>query len=78
MFRGKIRMQTCQIILFTSLVWLLLDVAVLLYYSDPSSGRGDFIGDPEAPQSAKRQIFANKLQSTTRKPIDPDDLAEEV
>ena len=37
MFRGKIRMQTCRIILFTSLVWFLLDVAILFYYSDSDS-----------------------------------------
>ena len=37
MFRGKIRMHTCRIILFTSLVWFLLDVGVLFYYSDSSS-----------------------------------------
>ena len=37
MFRGKIRMHTCRIILFTSLVWFLLDVAVLVYYSDSDS-----------------------------------------
>ena len=84
MFRGKIRMQTCRIILFTSLVWFLLDVAVIFYFSDPSTSRADLIGDPEAQQQAKRHIFAsNNLQSTTRKPVvddilDTDDLAEEV
>lgn len=83
MFRCKIRFQTCRIILFTSLVWFLLDVAVLLYYSDPSSGRGDLIGDPEAQQPAKRQIFADNLQTGTRKPVaniiaDADDIAGEV
>jgi len=83
MFRGKIRMQTCRIILFTSLVWFLLDVAVIFYFSDPSTSRADLIGDPEAQQQAKRHIFAsNNLQSTTRKPVvddilDTDDLAEE-
>jgi len=64
------------------LVWFLLDVAVLLYYSDPSSGRGDLIGDPEAQQPAKRQIFADNLQTGTRKPVaniiaDADDIAGE-
>lgn len=39
-------MHTCRIILFTSLVWFLLDVAVLVYYSDsPSMSRGNSIGD---------------------------------
>lgn len=46
MFRGRIRMHTCRIILFTSLVWFLLDVAVLFYYSDsPTPSRGDNVGD---------------------------------
>ncbi|EFX67256.1 hypothetical protein DAPPUDRAFT_218737 [Daphnia pulex] len=46
MFRGRIRMHTCRIILFTSLVWFLLDVAVLFYYSDsPTPSRGNNVGD---------------------------------
>lgn len=49
MFRGRIRMHTCRIVLFTSLVWFLLDVAVLFYYSDsPSPSRGNSVigGNP--------------------------------
>ncbi|CAG9564637.1 unnamed protein product [Danaus chrysippus] len=34
MFRSKIRIHTCRIILLTSLVWLLVDVALLALYSD--------------------------------------------
>ncbi|VVC94008.1 unnamed protein product [Leptidea sinapis] len=34
MFRSKIRIHTCRIILLTSLVWLLVDVAILTLYSD--------------------------------------------
>lgn len=34
MFRSKIRIHTCRIILVTSLVWLLVDVALLTLYSD--------------------------------------------
>ncbi|KAI9552197.1 hypothetical protein GHT06_022534 [Daphnia sinensis] len=46
MFRGRIRMHTCRIILFTSLVWFLLDVAVLFYYSDsPTPSRGNGVAD---------------------------------
>ena len=30
-------MHSCRIVLFTSLVWFLLDVAVLVYYSDSPS-----------------------------------------
>ena len=30
----RIRMQTCKIILATSLIWFLIDVVLLLYYTD--------------------------------------------
>lgn len=43
-------MHTCRIILFTSLVWFLLDVAVLFYYSDsPSSSRENNVPDGNHP-----------------------------
>lgn len=34
MFRGKMRMSTCRIILITSLAWLLIDVIIIMRYSD--------------------------------------------
>ncbi|CAG9112060.1 unnamed protein product [Plutella xylostella] len=34
MFRSKMRIHTCRIILLTSLVWVLVDVALLALYSD--------------------------------------------
>lgn len=40
MFRSKIRIHTCQVILLTSLVWFLLDVMVLMFYSDCIGGSG--------------------------------------
>ncbi|XP_076232892.1 polypeptide N-acetylgalactosaminyltransferase 5 isoform X1 [Calliopsis andreniformis] len=40
MFRSKIRIHTCQVILFTSLVWFLVDVMVLMLYSDCIGGSG--------------------------------------
>jgi len=39
MFR-KFRHHTCKIVLATSLVWLLVDVMVLMYYSGDTSARG--------------------------------------
>ena len=43
-------MHTCRIILFTSLVWFLLDVAVLFYYSDsPTPPRSNSLGDGNVP-----------------------------
>lgn len=34
MFRSRIRIHTCQVILLTSLVWFLVDVMVLMLYSE--------------------------------------------
>lgn len=34
MFRGKVRSNTCRIILITSLVWLLIDIILIMHYSD--------------------------------------------
>lgn len=34
MLRSKIRIHTCRIILLTSLVWLMVDVALLAFYSE--------------------------------------------
>lgn len=34
MFRGKMRTNTCRIIVLTSIVWLLIDVVLLLHYAE--------------------------------------------
>lgn len=38
MFRGRIRMSTCRIILITSLAWLLIDVILIMKYTDGLNG----------------------------------------
>lgn len=38
MFRGKMRMSTCRIILITSLAWLLIDVIIIMKYTDGLGG----------------------------------------
>ncbi|KXJ78798.1 hypothetical protein RP20_CCG003551 [Aedes albopictus] len=38
MFRGKIRTNTCRIVLLTSLVWLLIDVILIMNYADCLGG----------------------------------------
>lgn len=38
MFHGKLRIHTCRVILLTSLVWFLVDVVVLSFYSDCIGG----------------------------------------
>ncbi|XP_046673810.1 polypeptide N-acetylgalactosaminyltransferase 5 isoform X1 [Homalodisca vitripennis] len=52
MFRTKVRIHTCKVILVTSLVWFLVDVVVLTFYSD-CVGRGGWgrgwCGVPEPP-----------------------------
>lgn len=40
MFRGKIRTNTCRIIVMTSLVWLLIDVVLIMHYSDCIGNEG--------------------------------------
>ncbi|XP_015600432.1 polypeptide N-acetylgalactosaminyltransferase 5 isoform X1 [Cephus cinctus] len=50
MFRSKIRIHTCQVILLTSLVWFLVDVMVLMFYSDCIGGTG--WGCPDNRQQA--------------------------
>ncbi|XP_069980712.1 polypeptide N-acetylgalactosaminyltransferase 5 isoform X1 [Penaeus vannamei] len=41
MFRSsRLRVHTCKIVLVTSLVWFVMDVAVIMYYSDCSTGSG--------------------------------------
>lgn len=38
MFNGKLRVHTCRVILLTSLVWFLVDVVILSFYSDCQGG----------------------------------------
>lgn len=40
MFRSKIRIHTCQVILLTSLVWFLIDVIILMFFSECINGSG--------------------------------------
>lgn len=34
MCRGKMRTNTCRIVILTSIVWLLIDVILLMHYMD--------------------------------------------
>jgi polypeptide N-acetylgalactosaminyltransferase len=43
MFRTKIRIHTCKVVLFTSLVWFLVDVMVLMYYTECVGSRFEAI-----------------------------------
>ncbi|XP_029047221.1 polypeptide N-acetylgalactosaminyltransferase 5 isoform X2 [Osmia bicornis bicornis] len=55
MFRSKIRIHTCQVILLTSLVWFLVDVMVLMLYSDCIGGSGW-----GCTESSKQQILTEE------------------
>ncbi|XP_046836341.1 polypeptide N-acetylgalactosaminyltransferase 5 isoform X2 [Vespa crabro] len=71
MFRSKIRIHTCQVILLTSLVWFLVDVMVLMFYSDCIGGSGWGCSDTSKqtpteenqphPQAIKREIVDLQL-----------------
>ncbi|KAJ8866761.1 hypothetical protein PR048_032622 [Dryococelus australis] len=52
MFRTKFRIHTCRVILLTSLVWFLVDVVVLTFYSDCVGGSGWGCGNAVAKQPA--------------------------
>ncbi|XP_020293598.1 polypeptide N-acetylgalactosaminyltransferase 5 isoform X1 [Pseudomyrmex gracilis] len=55
MFRSKIRIHTCQVILLTSLVWFLVDVMVLMLYSDCIGGSGWGCSDNNKQQQQQQQ-----------------------
>ena len=70
--RGRIRMHTCRVVLVTSLVWLLLDVAVLVYYSDPtptaSVAPGGIYNNNE---NGNRNDFDSGRGRDPPRPVDP-------
>lgn len=61
MFRFKIRIHTCQVILLTSLVWFLVDVMVLMFYSDCIGGSGWNCPDNKQQQSALQSEEPSQL-----------------
>ncbi|KOB75010.1 Uncharacterized protein OBRU01_08336, partial [Operophtera brumata] len=77
MFRSKIRIHTCRIILLTSLAWLLVDVALLAMYSEcfgegcgkKSSAEKIAYQNPEEYRGKKAAIAAALQQDN----IDDDD-----
>lgn len=59
MFRGKMRTNTCRIILLTSLVWLVVDVVLLMRYADffnsVEKRAGEY--DVEVRNFCKKKLF---------------------
>ena len=51
-FIMRFRTQTCKIILATSLIWFLVDVVLLIYYTDcGGSGCAGAKGEPKGPSA---------------------------
>lgn len=63
MFRFKIRIHTCQVILLTSLVWFLVDVMVLMFYSDCIGGSGWGCSDNKQQASSDEPQQHLKVQA---------------
>lgn len=61
MFRGRIRMSTCRIILITSLAWLLIDVILIMKYTDGLSS-GFF---KKSRDNEVRQLLISLIVYTT-------------
>ncbi|XP_066952558.1 polypeptide N-acetylgalactosaminyltransferase 5 isoform X1 [Macrobrachium rosenbergii] len=58
MFRSsRLRVHTCKIVLVTSLVWFVMDVGVIMYYSDCATGSGWGCG-PKSEGASDRESRA--------------------
>ncbi|XP_008551320.1 polypeptide N-acetylgalactosaminyltransferase 5 isoform X2 [Microplitis demolitor] len=69
MFRSKIRIHTCRVILLTSLVWFLVDVMILMFYSDciGKSGWGcsdNKVTDLAESSSRADNLISNEIKTT--------------
>lgn len=66
MFHGKLRIHTCRVILLTSLVWFLVDVAILSFYSDCLGSSCKKPGETDVivaePLKADWDPFNNEIQ----------------
>jgi hypothetical protein len=66
MFRGKMRMSTCRIILITSLAWLLIDVIIIMRYTDGLSG-GIFKKNTQSEVSIRKTPSKVKAKKSEKK-----------
>lgn len=64
MFRTKVRIHTCKVILLTSLVWFLVDVVVLTFYSDCVGGSGWGCNGNSVAAQVEHVGSSQALQST--------------
>ncbi|KAL0120239.1 hypothetical protein PUN28_008120 [Cardiocondyla obscurior] len=68
MFRSKIRIHTCQVILLTSLVWFLVDVMVLMFYSDCIGGSGWGCSDKQQQALQSEEPVQLHLKAQIKEP----------
>ncbi|XP_064093282.1 polypeptide N-acetylgalactosaminyltransferase 5-like [Macrobrachium nipponense] len=60
MFRSsRLRVHTCKIVLVTSLVWFVMDVAVIMYNSDCTTGAGWGCGSKSSDGASDREARAD-------------------
>lgn len=74
MFHGKLRIHTCRVILLTSLVWFLVDVVVLSFYSDCLGGSCKKPGEIDV--IIAEPIKSNSDWDTQNNEIEHDDKQE--
>lgn len=63
MLRGKVRSNTCRIIILTSIVWVLVDIVILMHYVG-LFGPADTIG--RRPGEYEVEVSVNAIQNYTR------------
>lgn len=76
MFHGKLRIHTCRVILLTSLVWFLIDVVILSFYSECLGGacKKSSEYEVEVPNALiAEQEEGNKLRSDEIKNVEKED-----
>jgi len=66
MFRTKVRIHTCKVILVTSLVWLLVDVIVLTFYSSDCVVWGCGGGTDPPPQALAQVATSGETATSSR------------
>ncbi|EEB13944.1 UDP-GalNAc:polypeptide N-acetylgalactosaminyltransferase, putative [Pediculus humanus corporis] len=71
MFRSKVRIHTCKIILLTSLVWFLVDVMVITFFSDCVGNTGwNCVSDKNENSAALQEVNVRKRGVLYEKLID--------
>ncbi|XP_063698586.1 polypeptide N-acetylgalactosaminyltransferase 5 isoform X2 [Culicoides brevitarsis] len=73
MFRGRLRTSTCRIIVLTSLVWLLIDVILIMNYTD-CIGSNSFLCKKSGEYDVELPKAAHQVQDNS---IDDDSLVNE-